>query len=87
MKLVGVDFGGAAEARAQRRKIVAIAAESDDGQRFAVRAGGFNGPLADGRSPGRTAEELAAGLLRNLGAGAARHGGALVFHGLTVFRQ
>lgn len=55
---VGIDFGGPSKAGRQRKKIVAIAAKTDDGRRFVVGSGGLNAPLARAKSPGRTAEEL-----------------------------
>lgn len=59
--VVGVDFGGPASAGAQRRKILAVAAERSGTRRWVVPATGLNARLASD-PPGWTAGELAEAL-------------------------
>jgi hypothetical protein len=57
-QIVGVDFGGPSSASAQCRKIVSVAATTEDGKRYAVRSGALNQRLANLKAPGWTAQEL-----------------------------
>jgi len=61
--IIGIDFAGPATAAAQRKKIIAIAAEKVSDDHYAVRAGGFNARLTEARSPGWTAAELSDALV------------------------
>lgn len=60
---IGVDFSGARLARDQRKKIIALAAARDEGGAYRITPDEFNTRIvATPRSPGWTAEELAAWL-------------------------
>lgn len=60
--VVGIDFGGPAQARAQRRKILAVFAERRGGGRWRIGATGPNARLL-ASPPGWTAAELADALV------------------------
>lgn len=61
--IVGVDFGAPKRARDQRRKIIAIAAQSTGWRSYRIDSSGLNARLIQHRLPGWTAQELGEELL------------------------